>query len=243
MGDGSNTEQRDQTDLTGAGVRHVAATLATLDARRTGVVGVSADAVAEALRQRDVDASVRAGDSDEKHDRVVVIGDASQSLRPEELVEHGFIRRTDVEATASGHRVSLWERMDLSAADVARHYERVLASYEERAQRGEAEAVEARHRLLIQRDHAVGTEAEIGRLNRDIISLSEQLSHATKRGKALTRRKEGLTTQVESLRGRLAALQKSNQGLQRRLGAAEQQLASRTSFGLRLARRLRGGAR
>lgn len=245
MGEGQHAEQRDTTDLTGAGVRHVAATLATLDARRTGVMGVSADAVAEALRERDVDASVRAcdGTGGGEHDRVVVIGDPSDSSRVHELLAQGFVRRTDVEASASGQRISLWERMDLSAADVARHYERALAAYEERALRGEAEALEARHRLLIQRDHAVGTEAEIGRLNRDIISLSDQLSFATKRGKALTRRKEGLVTQVESLRGRLAAAQKNNQGLQRRLGEAEQRHASRPSFTSRVARRLRGGAR
>ena len=240
MGEGKDAEQRDTTDLTGAGVRHVAATLAALGARTTGVMGRSAEAVADALRSRDVDASVRSGGGD--HDRVVVIGDLDPSSI-DDLLTQGHVRRTDVETTASGQRISLWERLDLSAAEVARHYERVLAAYEERAVRGEAQAIQSRHRLLIQRDHAVGTEAEIGRLNRDIISLSDKLSYATKRGKALTRRKEGLTTQVESLRARLAAAQKNNQGLQRRLAEAEQRHAPRPSFTSRVARRLRGGAR
>ncbi len=241
MGDSRHAEHRGKTDLTGAGVRHVAATLSTMDARRVGVLGVSAEAVAGALRERDVDASVRTGDAE--HDRVVIIGDPAEPSVVDELLAQGFVRRTDVEVSASGHRVGLWERMELSAADVARHYERALTAYEQRAVRGESEAVEARHRLLVQRDHAVGTEAEVGRLNRDVISLSDQLIQATKRTKALTRRKEGLTSQVESLRGRLAAAQKNNQGLQRRLGEAEQQLESRTSFTRRVARRLRGGAR
>lgn len=240
MGDGRHAEQSDKTDLTGAGVRHVAATLATLDARRTGVAGASAGAVAEALRERDVDASVHTGDGG--HDRVVMIGDAEDPTGVEQLLSQGFVRRTDVEASASGRRVTVWDRMDLSAADVAQHYERVLADYEARALRGEREALEARHRLLVQRDHAVGAEAEIGRLNRDIISLSDQLMVATKRAKSLTRRKEGLTSQVESLRGRLAAAQKNNQGLQRRLAAAEERSATRPSFTRRVARRLRGGA-
>lgn len=236
-----HSEKRDTTGLTTAGVRHVAATLASLDARRTGVLGVSAEAVAEALRERDVDAVVRGDDGE--HDRVVVIGDLAESSAVEKLLTQGFLRRTDVRMSASGQQISVWEQMDLSAADVARHYERVLAAYEERALRGEAEALEARHRLLIQRDHAVGTEAEVGRLNRDIISLSDRLSFATKRGKTLTRRKEGLTSQVESLRGRLAAAQKKNQGLQRRLSEAEQRLTSRPSFTRRVARRLRRGPR
>ena len=33
------------------------------------------------------------------------------------------------------------------------------------------EVVNARHSLLVNRDHVVGTEAEIGRLNRDIIRM------------------------------------------------------------------------
>jgi len=219
----------------------VAATLATLDARRTGVTGASAQAVAEALRERDVDASVDTGDGG--HDRVVMIGDAEGTTAVEQLLSQGFVRRTDVEASASGRRVTVWEQMDLSAPEVAQHYERVLADFESRALRGEAEAIEARHRLLVQRDHAVGTEAEIGRLNRDIIALSDQLSFATRRGTSLTRRKEGLTSQVESLRGRLAVAQKNNQGLQRRLVEAEQRSVPPTSLTRRVVRRLRGGAR
>lgn len=107
----------------------------------------------------------------------------------------------------------------------------------------EAEVLEARHTLLVNRDHVVGTEAEIGRLNRDVMQLTSKLQQATKRVSALERRKGSLLDKVEQLRTELGRARARNKALDGRVRELQQQAASQVSFTRKVARRLRGAGR
>ena len=67
-----------------------------------------------------------------------------------------------------------------------------------------AEVIEARHRLLVHRDHVVGTEAEIGRLNRDVLRLQAEVITSRKKIRALQKRKNGLMSRNADLQAKLA---------------------------------------
>ena len=99
------------------------------------------------------------------------------------------------------------------------------------------EVVNARHSLLVNRDHVVGTEAEIGRLNRDIIRMQTELLESRKKVRALQKRKNGLMTRIRDLEGKLRAARSRNHQLREEL---EQQVALRVPLSRRVGRRLRG---
>lgn len=102
------------------------------------------------------------------------------------------------------------------------------------------EVVEARHRLLVNRDHVVGTEAEIGRLNRDVMRLQVELNESRKKVRALQTRKRALQDKVSDLQGKLATTRARVRTLS---GQLEQRPVAAPSFTRRVARRLRGGRR
>jgi predicted nucleic acid-binding Zn-ribbon protein len=99
------------------------------------------------------------------------------------------------------------------------------------------EVVDARHSLLVNRDHVVGTEAEIGRLNRDILRMQTELVASRKRIRALQNRKKGLITRTRDLEAKLKAARTRNQQLREEL---DRQVAARVPLSRRVVRRLRG---
>ena len=99
------------------------------------------------------------------------------------------------------------------------------------------EVVDARHSLLVNRDHVVGTEAEIGRLNRDILRMQTELVASRKRIRALQNRKKGLMTRTRDLEAKLKAARSRNQQLREEL---DRQVAARVPLSRRVVRRLRG---
>lgn len=99
------------------------------------------------------------------------------------------------------------------------------------------EVVEARHSLLVNRDHVVGTEAEIGRLNRDILRMQAELVASRKKIRALQNRKKGLMARTRDLETKLKAARSRNQQLREEL---DRQVAARVPLSRRVVRRLRG---
>lgn len=102
------------------------------------------------------------------------------------------------------------------------------------------EVIEARHSLLVNRDHVVGTEAEIGRLNRDVLRLHQELATSRKRIAALQKRKNGLLARNEDLQTKLAAVRSRAGNMRAEL---DSRAPSEVSLSRRIARRLRGGPR
>lgn len=96
----------------------------------------------------------------------------------------------------------------------------------------EKEVLEARHQLLTQRDHVIGTEAEVTRLRRDLDRLRSELARSRK--------------QLSNVRGRLQDARTDLQRLTRRSErfAAELEASrARLPFARRVARRIRGVSR
>lgn len=102
------------------------------------------------------------------------------------------------------------------------------------------EVLDARHSLLIHRDHVVGTEAEIGRLNRDILRMQGELVTSRKKIRALQKRKNGLMARTEDLQAKLATARSRTQGMRAELDRHDPAPVPLSS---RIARRLRGGRR
>lgn len=102
------------------------------------------------------------------------------------------------------------------------------------------EVIDARHSLLVNRDHVIGTEAEIGRLNRDVLRLQGELISARKKIRALQKRKSGLMDRVEDLQAKLTATRARTQALRAEL---DRQAPARAPLSRRIARRLRAGRR
>lgn len=102
------------------------------------------------------------------------------------------------------------------------------------------EVVDARHSLLINRDHVVGTEAEIGRLNRDILRLQQEVVSSRKKIRALQKRKNGLIARTEELQTKLAAARSQTQAMRAEM---DRQASAAVPLSRRIARRLRGGRR
>ena len=101
-----------------------------------------------------------------------------------------------------------------------------------------AEVIEARHRLLVNRDHVIGTEAEIGRLNRDVLRLQAEVNASRKRIRALQKRKNGLKDRAEDLQAKLTAARRRTQELRAEL---DSRAAAAVPFSRRVLRRLRRG--
>lgn len=106
----------------------------------------------------------------------------------------------------------------------------------------EAEVMDARHAQLLNRDHVVGIEAEVGRQNDEILRLHGALRRLQGRETRLTTRKNAQAKRIKNLQERLAAAKKRNAVLTRRV----EELASSSgqpSLARRVARRLRGTGR
>lgn len=102
------------------------------------------------------------------------------------------------------------------------------------------EVIDARHSLLVNRDHVVGTEAEIGRLNRDILRMQQELVTSRKKIRALQKRKNGLMARNEDLQAKLAAARSRIQAMRAELDRHD---TATVPLSRRIARRLRGGPR
>lgn len=179
------------------------------------------------------------------------------------FAERGFYRRTDVDLSFLTPWAIMLERAELTPHQLVQRYESrlnalqvelvekreaLLGAYRAQDQQSlvaewEREVLEARHTLLLNRDHAVGVEAEIGRLNADVIRLSSELNKATRRVTSLSTRKEALSDRVTKLRGQLRLAQARNKRLTSRVAEMEGRLDSPDSLARRLARRVRGGGR
>lgn len=99
------------------------------------------------------------------------------------------------------------------------------------------EVLDARHSLLVNRDHVVGTEAEIGRLNRDILRMQAELVASRKKIRALQKRKNGLMARTRDLESKLRAARMRNRRLSEEL---DRQVEARVPLSRRVVRRLRG---
>jgi predicted nucleic acid-binding Zn-ribbon protein len=115
-----------------------------------------------------------------------------------------------------------------------------LAQLERENQDLRAEVIEARHRLLVNRDHVVGTEAEIGRLNRDVLRMQGELITARKKIRALQKDKSGLVGRNQDLRSKLQATRARAESLR---AALDREVAARVPLSRTIVRRLRGGRR
>lgn len=104
------------------------------------------------------------------------------------------------------------------------------------------ESFDARHAQLLQRDHVVGIEAEIGRQNAEILRLNGDLRKAKARAARLNERKESQAKRLEGLQSRLEAARERNARLTRRIAELEAQ-SSPPSLARRIVRRLRGPGR
>lgn len=111
-----------------------------------------------------------------------------------------------------------------------------------RVQELEAEVLKARHAQLLNRDHVVGIEAEIGRQNADIIRLNGELRRLQGRAKRLNARKIAQAKRIAGLQTKLDNVRKQNAALTRRIDELEAGTA-RPSLARRVVRRVRGTAR
>lgn len=102
--------------------------------------------------------------------------------------------------------------------------------------------IEARHAQLVQRDHVVGIEAEIGRQNAEIMRLNGDLRKAKSRASRLRERKESQAKRIRVLQARLTAAREHNARLKGRVAELEASSGS-PSLARRIARRLRGSSR
>jgi chromosome segregation ATPase len=106
----------------------------------------------------------------------------------------------------------------------------------------EKEVIEARQAQLVQRDHVVGIEAEIGRQNDQILQLNSMLRRLDGREKRLTARKTAQARRIKGLQAKLETARQRNASLTRRVRELEANAAP-PSLTRRVVRRLRGSGR
>ena len=104
------------------------------------------------------------------------------------------------------------------------------------------ELTEARHAHLLQRDHIVGIEAEIGRQNAQILTLNAALRKASARAKRLDERKRAQVKRIDAMQAKLETARRRNAALTRRVEELEA-AGTRPSLARRVARRVRGPRR
>jgi SAM-dependent methyltransferase len=103
----------------------------------------------------------------------------------------------------------------------------------------EREVLEARQAQLVQRDHVVGIEAEVGRQNAEILRLHADVRRLLGREKRLTQRKTAQAKRIKGLQAKLETARQRNAALTRRVRELEANNAP-PSLTRRVARRLRG---
>ncbi|GIN05828.1 hypothetical protein Pve01_74860 [Planomonospora venezuelensis] len=106
----------------------------------------------------------------------------------------------------------------------------------------EDEVLEARHAQLLNRDHVVGIEAEIGRQNADILRVSADLRRLQGREKRLRTRKAAQAKRIDGLETKLVAARRRNAALTRRVAELEASIPP-PSLARRVVRRLRRSGR
>lgn len=102
----------------------------------------------------------------------------------------------------------------------------------DQVERWEAEVMEARHQMLTQRDHIIGTEAQVARLTSDNKRLLREANRARKMLSNVRRKLQEERAVTRELRQRLARVTAE-------LEAAQRQPA----LGRRVARKVLGGGR
>lgn len=108
----------------------------------------------------------------------------------------------------------------------------------------EREVLDARHTQLLQRDHVVGIEAEVGRQNNEILRTNAALRKLSAKADRLELRKLAQAKRVKTLQARLEAARTRNTRLARRVAELEaQSSATSPSLVRRVVRRLRGQGR
>ncbi|MBD3926646.1 methyltransferase domain-containing protein [Nocardioides cavernae] len=99
-----------------------------------------------------------------------------------------------------------------------------------------ADVAQARHAVLVNRDHVIGLEAENGRLNRDLTRVTMELRQLRRRTKSLAQQRDELRQRVQDLRTRLDR----NRA---RVAELESTGTGRPSIARRAARRVRSALR
>lgn len=107
---------------------------------------------------------------------------------------------------------------------------------------GRVEVDRALHDQLLQRDHVIGIEAEVGRQNAQILKLSGELRAAKGQAARLRKRKVAQAKRIRVLRRKLEEERQRNGRLSRRVAELEQS-RGRPSLARRVARRLRSPGR
>lgn len=106
----------------------------------------------------------------------------------------------------------------------------------------EREVLEARQAQLVQRDHVVGIEAEVGRQNDQILQLHSMVRRLDGREKRLTARKTAQARRIKGLQAKLETARQRNAALTRRVRELESEAAP-PSLTRRVVRRLRSPGR
>lgn len=120
--------------------------------------------------------------------------------------------------------------------------DKVLAEQVALVKKFEREVLEARHAQLLNRDHVVGIEAEIGRQNDEILRLNGALRRLKGRESRLSARKEAQGKRIAALQVKLETARKRNLALTRRVQELEAS-SNPPSLTRRVLRRLRGSGR
>jgi hypothetical protein len=106
-----------------------------------------------------------------------------------EFAERGFYRRLDVDLSFFSSTTALFERAEPSKRDLAYKYEAFASDLQEQllatrlalADNSTASDTQRerdmRHQLMISRDHAIGTEAELGTLRAENALLHNEIAH------------------------------------------------------------------
>jgi hypothetical protein len=198
------------------------------------VLVVGSPRVVEALAERGVAAKAQDTPAaiDDDH-RLVVLDPPGAGPAAEwagDLAEAGWFRRADVDLAGLSPRAAVFEKRDVSARTLVERYERLLGDGPA------AEVLEARHRLLVNRDHVVGLEGEVGRANAHVARLVGELRRAERRAERLDRRVEQQARRIESLQAKGA-------GQERRTPPPAPPVPPAPSFSRRVARRVRRALR
>ena len=111
----------------------------------------------------------------------------------------------------------------------------------EEVDRLRGEVAQARHAVLVNRDHIVGLEAQNGRLQRDLSLLTLELKKTQRRLRAVTMRRDELTQRLQQARQRLQRAQARVSAMEPAPAPPASGLARRV--GRRVGHRVRGAIR
>jgi SAM-dependent methyltransferase len=110
-----------------------------------------------------------------------------------------------------------------------------LARWKEEVALWEAEVLRSRHQMLVNRDHVIGVEAELGRANRDILRGRKELLSANRRVAMLVDRRDSLRKKVAKAERQAKAARRAQLRQLQRVKQLETELASARRSWLRRA--------